>query len=291
MNGNVEVSVIMPAYNEEQVIEECFHRVVRTLKRYGKTFEIILEEDGSTDRTPQIIDELADKYHFVKALHFPRRMGKGFGVRMSLNVSKGGLIVLLDSDMEYPPEKIPALLDEMNGVDIVVGGRTDWRNRKTKVWRLLSSIIYVLLLKFLFGTDGLRDPQSGFKAYKREVMEAVSPLTSNGFEIDTEILLKALKKGYGVKHLPVTYIYKGNSKVDMLRDPLRMLLSVLSWRINGTFKARKRRRKRIRYSSLLTDTFSKLNTVMQGQAPRRIRRFRRLGTIQPKDRSKEDPDE
>ena len=235
------VSVIMPAYNEERWIVECFHRVVKALEDYGRPFEIVLEEDGSADRTPQIICELAEKYPFVKALHFPRRMGKGFGVRMGLKVSRGSLIVLMDSDMEYPPEKIPALLDEIDGVDIVVGGRIDWRNYKTKVWRRLSSITYILLLKCLFRTNRLLDPQSGFKAYKREVIEAVSPLTSNGFEIDTEILLKALRKGYRVKYLPIKYTYKGNSKVDMLRDPLKMLISVLRWKIEGKSRIRERK--------------------------------------------------
>ena len=230
------VSIVMPAYNEERRIAACFHRVVQALEEYGLPFEIILEEDGSTDRTPQIIDELAESYPFVRTLHFPRRMGKGFGVRMGLRASKGDLIVLLDSDMEYPPEKIPALLDEINGVDIVVGGRMEWRNYKTNVWRRLASIIYILLLKCLFRTNQLLDPQSGFKAYKREVVEAVSPLTSNGFEIDTEILLKALRKGYRVRYLPITYTYKGNSKVDMFRDPLRMLISVLRWKIEGKLK-------------------------------------------------------
>jgi len=235
------VSVIMPAYNEERWVVACFHRVVKALEDCGRPFEIVLEEDGSTDRTPEIICELAERYPFVKALHFPRRMGKGFGVRMGLKVSGGSLIVLLDSDMEYPPEKIPALLDEIDGADIVVGGRVDWRNYKTKVWRRLSSIVYILLLKCLFGTDRLLDPQSGFKAFRREVIEAVSPLTSNGFEIDTEILLKALRKGYTVKYLPITYTYKGNSKVDMLRDPPKMLISVLRWKIHGKFRIRERK--------------------------------------------------
>lgn len=227
------VSVIMPAYNEEKRIGECFHRVLEVLKEYGQPFEVILEEDGSTDRTPQIMDELVKRYPFVKALHFPTRRGKGFGIRMGVEVSTGGLIVLIDSDMEYPPEKIPCLLGGLNDADIVVGGRMEWKNYRTRVWRRLSSITYISLLKVLFKTDGLCDPQSGFKAYKREVIEAVSPLSSKGFEIDTEILLKALKKGYTVKYLPITYTYKGNSKVDMLGDPLRMFLSVLRWKING----------------------------------------------------------
>ena len=111
----------------------------------------------------------------------------------------------------------------------------NWRNYKTKIWRRFSSITYGLLLKVLFGVKGLYDPQSGFKVYKRQILERISPLTSNGFEIDSEILVKALRKGYRIDYLPIVYTYKGNSKVDMLRDPLRMFISVLMWKVKGIF--------------------------------------------------------
>jgi len=236
VSHEVKVSVIMPAYNEEKRIETCFHKVVEALEEYGQSFEIILEQDGSTDRTPEIIQKLADTCPCVKALHFLNRMGKGFGVRKCLEAARGELIVMIDSDMEYPPEGIQYLLNKMDGVDIVVGSRTDWKNYRTKVWRRISSIVYGLLLNVLFGANGLRDPQSGFKVYKRRIIEKITPLTSNGFEIDTEILIKALKKGYRISHLPITYTYKGNSKVDMLKDPLRMFASLLRWRMKGMFK-------------------------------------------------------
>lgn len=235
MTGKIRVSVVMPAYNEEKRIETCFYKVVEALKQYGQPFEVILEEDGSTDGTLEIIEKLAKRYPFVKVLHYPKRMGKGFGIRKGLEATRGEVIVMIDSDMEYPPERIPDFLRKINGVDIIVAGRMDWRNYKTKIWRRFSSITYGLLLKVLFGVKGLYDPQSGFKVYKRQILEKISPLTSNGFEIDTEILVKAFKKGYRIDYLPIIYTYKGNSKVDMLRDPLRMFISVLTWKMKGIF--------------------------------------------------------
>lgn len=232
------VSVIMPTYNEEKHLEECFVKVVNALKTLRKPFEIILEEDGSTDKTPEIMDRLAENHSYVKTLHFPKRMGKGFGIRRCFEVARGEYIVLIDSDMEYPPEKIPDLLDGINGNDIVVGSRSTWENMKNgnlKIIRAILSYVYNALLKILFGIS-FKDCQSGFKAFRRRIIESIQPLTSNGFEIDAEILVKAQNKGFKIGFIPITYSYKGNSKVDVLKDPLRMFISVLRWKLNGKFK-------------------------------------------------------
>ncbi|MBS7614453.1 glycosyltransferase family 2 protein [Candidatus Bathyarchaeota archaeon] len=229
------VSVIMPAYNEEKLIEVCFNKVLEVMKGYGKPFEIILEQDGSTDKTAEIMDKIAGSHSNVKALHFLRRRGKGFGIRKCFEAARGEYIVLIDSDMEYPPEKIPELLDTINGNDIVVGSRKIWINRKngnTKMIRAYLSRFYSTLVKQLFGVS-LEDYQSGFKAFRRRVIDAIQPLTSNGFEIDSEILIKATRKGFKIGFMPVTYTYKGNSKVNIYRDSPKMLLSLIRWKLNG----------------------------------------------------------
>ncbi|RLI10966.1 hypothetical protein DRO35_05790 [Candidatus Bathyarchaeota archaeon] len=231
------ISVILPAYNEEKYIQKCFDRVYKVLMDYGEPFEIILEEDGSTDRTPEIIDKIAARYPNVKALHFPNRMGKGFGIKKCFENAKGKYIVLIDADMEYPPEKIPHLLNALDGKDIVVGARKLWKNiknRKVRIVRALLSRFYSALINWLFGVN-LLDYQSGFKAFKREVIEKIQPLISNGFEIDSEILIKAVNKGFRIGFVPIEYTYKGNSKVNIFRDPVKMFLSMIKWKINGKF--------------------------------------------------------
>ena len=231
------ISVIMPAYNEEKYIQKCFDRVYKVLMDYGEPFEIILEEDGSTDRTPEIMDKIAARYPNVKVLHFPNRMGKGFGIKKCFENAKGEYIVLIDADMEYPPEKIPHLLNALDGNDIVVGARKLWKNikdRKVRIIRALLSRLYSALINWLFGVN-LLDYQSGFKAFKREVIEEIQPLISNGFEIDSEILIKAVNKGFRIGFVPIEYTYKGNSKVDIIRDPVKMFLSMIKWKISGKF--------------------------------------------------------
>jgi len=235
MAERAKISVIMPAYNEEKHIEACFNKVTETLREYGQPFEIILEEDGSTDKTPEIMDKLAGKHPYVKTLHFPKRMGKGFGIRRCFEAAQGKYLVLIDSDLEYPPEKIRDFLDKMNGHDIVVGHRRIWKNQKkgnVKAVRAYLSRIHRMLVKKLFGIN-LQDYQSGLKVFKRKVIEAIQPLTSNGFEIDSEILIKAQRRDFKIGFIPITYTYKGNSKVNVLSDPPKMFLSMLRWKVNG----------------------------------------------------------
>jgi len=229
----VVVSVLMPAYNEEEVLEACFHKVVEALEGYMKPFEVILEEDGSTDKTPEVMDRLAERHAYVKVLHFPARMGKGFGIKRCMEVAQGECIVLFDSDMEYPSEKIPEFVEKTNGYDIVVGCRSAWINQKggfTRPIRMFLSHLFGFLVGRLFAID-LQDYQSGLKALKREVIDAIQPLRSNGFEIDSEILIKAKKEGFEIGFIPVTYTFKGKSSVNLIADPVKMFLSLLEWRL------------------------------------------------------------
>ena len=230
--GKVVVSVVMPAYNEEGRIEACFNKVAEVLKEYGQSFEIILEEDGSTDRTPEIIDRLAKEHQNVKALHYSKRMGKGFGIKRCFEEANGEYIVLIDSDLEYPPEQIPKLLEKIDGAAMVIGVRKFRGRLPEKVLlRSIASKIYCLVIKLLFRVNGLHDPQAGFKVFKREALERISPLVCNGFEIDTEILVKAVRRGFKIDTVPVTYTYKGNSKVNVKIDPFKMLIGLLMWRV------------------------------------------------------------
>lgn len=225
------ISVIIPAYNEEKTIERCFQRVYNVLSSKGYEFEIFLEQEGSYDRTPLIIERIAREYDSVHSISFSERKGKGFGIKKCLEKSKGNIIVVLDADLEYPPEKIPEMVEKImkGGADLVVAQRVDVE--RSLLRKILSSI-YRIILRILFGKDFL-DPQSGLKAIRREVIDEIWPIESDGFEIDSEILVKASKRGFSITYVPVKYVYRGSSRVNVLRDPFKMLLSLLKWRLYG----------------------------------------------------------
>lgn len=227
------ISIVIPAYNEEENIERCFISVTRVMERYGIDYEIILEEDGSTDKTPEIIDALAKKYPNVIALHESKRRGKGFGVKKGMGEAKGEMLAIIDGDMEYPPESLPDMFKLIDCYDIVIGIKG--KKSKKRLYRTILSKMHNVTLRMLFGMD-LQGSQSGLKVFKRETFEAVKPLMSNGFEIDTEILVKAIRKGYKVYCIPVVYRYKGSTRVNILRDPIKMLVSILKLRARIYFE-------------------------------------------------------
>ncbi|RLG54069.1 MAG: hypothetical protein DRO00_02250 [Thermoproteota archaeon] len=225
------ISVTIPAYNEEKTIEKCFRRVYEVLSSKGYNFEVFLEQEGSCDKTPLIIERIAREYESVYFLSFSERRGKGFGIKKCLEKAKGDIIVLIDADLEYPPEKIPEMIEkiERGEADLVVAQRIDV---KRSLLRKILSSFHRLILRVLFGKDFL-DPQSGLKAIKSEVIEKIWPIESEGFEIDAEILVKASKKGFSISYVPVKYVYRGSSRVNVLRDPFKMLLSLVKWRLYG----------------------------------------------------------
>jgi glycosyltransferase involved in cell wall biosynthesis len=225
LTGKTEISIVIPAYNEEENIEKCFNEVSNVLREYSYVFEVILEEDGSTDRTPEVIDSLAEKYSYVTALHSNKRGGKGFGIKKAMEVAKGEKLVLIDSDMEYSPEGIPTLLKSIGQYDIVIGFRGKGGREG---YRVVLSRLHSVAMRLLFGVD-LQDIQSGIKIFKREVIEEIKPIVSDGFEFDSEVVVKALRRGYKVSYVPVSYHYKGRSKVSLM-DPIKMFISLLRLR-------------------------------------------------------------
>jgi glycosyltransferase involved in cell wall biosynthesis len=221
------ISIVIPAYNEEGNIERCFISVTRVIERYGMDYEIILEEDGSTDKTPEIIDALANRYPNVTALHESKRRGKGFGIKKGMGEAKGEILAIIDGDMEYPPENLPDMFRLIDFYDIVIGIKSE--KSKKRLHRAILSKLHNLTLRMLFEMD-LQGSQSGLKVFRRVAFEAVKPLMSNGFEIDTEILVKAIRKGYRVYCIPVVYRYKGSTRVNIFKDPIKMLISILRLR-------------------------------------------------------------
>lgn len=172
-----------------------------------------------TDRTPEIIDALTKRYSNVTAFHDRKRRGKGFGIKKGLEVAKGEKLAFIDSDMEYAPESLPNMVKSIGPYDIVIGVRRGSKQRAGN--RIIFSKLHHIIMKVFFHVN-LPDIQSGLKVMKREIFEKVKPLTSNGFEIDSEILVKAVRKGYKVGCVPIIYHPKGSSKVNLVRDPLKM---------------------------------------------------------------------
>lgn len=163
------VSVVVPLFNEEATIEELVERVRRTLDDAGTTFEIVLVDDGSTDRTPELLERVAAQEPRVRVRTLSRNFGQAAALCCGIFESEGDVVVTLDGDLQNPPEEIPRLLAALApGVDVVTARRTV---RHESAWRLAGSRVVHWIARLLVGVD-IQDFGGQFKAYRREVVDA-----------------------------------------------------------------------------------------------------------------------
>jgi len=171
MKEKSEISVIIPAYNEEQALPALLDKLVGMFKREERSVEVVIVDDGSTDGTGLTADRLAAEYgDMVRSLHHIVNKGKSLALRTGFENSLGQIVVMLDADMQYDPEELPKFLALIkNGYDVVNG----WRDfSKYPLQKRVSSKIYNFLVRRLIGNSG-HDCNCGFKVFRREVLERI----------------------------------------------------------------------------------------------------------------------
>ena len=168
MSEAPDVSVVVPLFDEEATVAELVERVAKTLDAAGATFEIVLVDDGSRDRTPAILRDLAARHPWVRVLTMSRNFGQSAALCAGIFESRGRVVVTMDGDLQNPPEEVPTLLRALApGVDLVTARR---EVRHERIWRLVGSRIVHRIARVLIGTD-LQDYGGQFKAYRREVVD------------------------------------------------------------------------------------------------------------------------
>lgn len=199
------VSVIMAAYNEEPVIAQNIERVLATLdERSNITSELVLVNDGSTDRTGEIIKEAQARYPNIKAIHLWRNFGQGKALRTGFDIADGEVLVTIDADLSYGPDTIWRLYDALllKRTEIVLasayskGGSV----RNVPLHRRLLSVWGNRYLSWMSDYN-ISTSTCVVRAYRREVMEALF-LSSDGMELQLEILMKAAVMGFNVSEIP-----------------------------------------------------------------------------------------
>jgi undecaprenyl-phosphate 4-deoxy-4-formamido-L-arabinose transferase len=166
------ISVIIPVYNEEENLRELGERLMRTLSGMGRTFEIILVDDGSHDRSWEILTELHQKYPAnLRALQFNRNFGQHQAIFAGFQAARGRVMITLDADLQNPPEEIPRLVAKIEEGYDTVGG---WReNRQDSMFRKLPSLLVNLVMSKVTGTR-LKDYGCMLRAYRREVIDSIN---------------------------------------------------------------------------------------------------------------------
>jgi undecaprenyl-phosphate 4-deoxy-4-formamido-L-arabinose transferase len=167
-----EISVVIPVYNEEENLGELGERLIRTLTGMGRAFEIIFVDDGSSDRSWELLTDLNRAYpQYIRALQFHRNFGQHQAIFAGFQAARGQVMVTLDADLQNPPEEIPHLVAKLEEGYDTVGG---WRqNRQDSLFRRLSSQLVNHVMSRVTGVK-LRDYGCMLRAYRREVVDSIN---------------------------------------------------------------------------------------------------------------------
>jgi len=221
------VSVVIPVFNEELTIGDIVARTRSTLEQFKTPYEVLVVDDGSVDRSAEISQ--ASEAFVLREAH----QGKGHALRLGFKRAKGDVIVTLDSDGSHQPEEIPLILRCMieNRLDFVIGSRffnTDVNNAKIPNVNRIGNRMFSDLIRLFTGVK-ISDSQSGFRAIRSSVIKKMR-LNSRGYEVESEMLVKALKMGVRVAEIPISFEQRtvGKSKLDPLKDGIKILYSIIT---------------------------------------------------------------
>ncbi|MCW4046735.1 MAG: glycosyltransferase family 2 protein [Candidatus Bathyarchaeota archaeon] len=232
----MEISIVLPAYNEASRIKGSIREVKRAVSKLTGSFEIIVVEDGSTDGTADIVTELSKNDSHLQLLHSETRLGKGKAVKKGLGSATGDVVVFMDVDLATSLTFLPQVVELAKARRaLVVGSRHVKGSRVQRSFmRTLSSLSYNLLVRLLF-QDGVHDHQCGFKAMRREVAQFLrDSVESNGFFLDTEMILRCKMQGIPVVEVGVDWVEvrkKNAAGVRLFRDSLKLGLALLRFRL------------------------------------------------------------
>jgi len=196
------ISVFFPCYNEQDNINRTVERALVVLQKVSADFEIIIVDDGSSDATGQIADEIASRDSRVKVVHHPTNLGYGGALQSGFKAATKQLVFYTDGDGQFDIDEMPPLLPLMSQYDIVTCYRL---NRQDSLVRKINGWCWTKLVCLLFSMK-VRDIDCAFKLYKREIFDNIK-MSSSGALIDAEILARAIRRGYrltqkGVHHYP-----------------------------------------------------------------------------------------
>jgi dolichol-phosphate mannosyltransferase len=199
--------VMIPTYNERENIEILVNRIMHL--KVGQ-IKIVIVDDSSPDGTGEIADEMASKNKNIVVIHRKERGRGSAGIRGFLECLKlkPDYIIEMDADFSHDPDMIPTLLENAKESDIVVGSRLVKKGRTVERNFLRNTITTVgsILTRLILGMN-VKDIQSGYKCYKREVIESIdfSSFVSKGYSIGAETLYNAHKKGFAIKEIPIIF--------------------------------------------------------------------------------------
>ncbi|HVX19044.1 MAG TPA: glycosyltransferase family 2 protein [Acidimicrobiales bacterium] len=231
------LSVVMACYNEEATVTEVIDRVLAS----PWTAELIVVDDGSTDRSAELLDDVHDPR--VRVLHQPVNLGKGAALRRGFAMASAEYVIVQDADLEYDPAEYPVLLAPLlaGDADVVYGSRfiTASARRVVYFWHYLGNSLLTLLSNMLTNLN-LSDIETCYKAFRREVIQSLD-LREDRFGIEPEITAKVARGGFRVYEVSISYrgrTYDEGKKIGW-RDGVTALWCIVKYARPWALRARR----------------------------------------------------
>ncbi len=235
MTSATTLSIIIPAYNESARIGNALRQVLECVHAHGWAAEVVVVNDGSKDNTPEIVQSFAAQDPIVRMIANPVNRGKGYSVRNGMLHATGDIMMFTDADLSSPMEETERLLAAIrDGADIAIGSRWLDRGRQTKHqpwYRQVFGRCFNAVTRLVMGLP-FADTQCGFKAFRRQAAYTIFQLQRiERWGFDPELLFIALKRGYSIREVPVTWGHDERSRLSYLKDGLKMLeeLAYVRW--------------------------------------------------------------
>ncbi|MEK7772797.1 MAG: glycosyltransferase family 2 protein, partial [Deltaproteobacteria bacterium] len=205
---NVEVSIVMPAYNEEENIESTVRACADALRAMGKKGEIVVANDGSRDGTLERLKRLAPEVSNLVIVNHEKNLGYGAAIKSAIRASKGEYIVTIDSDGQFDINELPNFFGGfVNGTQVVTGYR---KKKNDTFFRVFANRGLNGIITALFGAR-FNDINCAFRVYKGELLRSIN-IESRGYQAPSEIMLKLMDMGCSVREVGVSHLPRGGGQ-------------------------------------------------------------------------------
>ena len=223
-NEQIEISVVVPVYNEEGNLPVLIPALVEVLKNLGRSYEMIFVDDGSSDESRRILKEMASEHASLRILRFKENRGLSTALVAGMREARGEIIVTLDSDLQNDPADIPRLLEYLDRYDMATG----WRQKREDTWlKKISSKIGNLVRNWV-SDENIQDSACTLRAFKKECIQEIPVF--NGMHRFLSTLVKM--RGFGIIEVPVAHHPRrfGKSKYNIRNRMVRSFIDLLAVR-------------------------------------------------------------
>lgn len=223
--ADIFLSIVIPAHNEEKRLPRALTKIDEFLKKQKYTYEVIVVENGSQDKTSEITKEFAKKHKYVSLLEVDTR-GKGLAVKAGMLKARGKFRFICDTDLSMPIDELPKFLPpKIKGYDVAIGTREGKGAKRIgePLKRHVMGRIFNFIIK-LTAVRGFEDTQCGFKMFSGKAADELFSIQKlNGIGFDIELIFLAKKKGYKIKQVPITWYFDADSRMRLVDDSLKAL--------------------------------------------------------------------